>query len=61
MPENPISEYSDSATMEAFSLVNGTERSEDVALLPIIQRLIYDAESISMEASVWLTWTELAE
>lgn len=61
VPDNPITEYSTSVNMDAFSLVNGTAQSEDIALLPIIQRLIYSADSISMEARVWLTWAEGVE
>lgn len=61
IPDNPITEHSMSTTMDAFSLVNGTSRSEDIPLLPIIRRLIYADESISMEASVWLAWTKELE
>ena len=57
-PGNPISEYSDSASMDAYALVQGQSQSDSVPLLPIIQRLIYDTDSITMDASVWLTWTE---
>jgi len=58
VPDNIITDSSDTATMEALSLVSGQAQSEDISLLPIIQRLIYDAPSISMEANVWLTWTK---
>lgn len=58
VPDNPITEHSPSVNMDAFSLVNGTAQSESIALLPIIQRLIYAEDSITMDARVWLTWTE---
>lgn len=58
VPDNPITEHSTSVSMDAFSLINGTANSESIALLPIIQRLIYAEESISMEARVWLAWSK---
>lgn len=61
VPDNPITEHSMSGNMDAFSLINGTAESEEIDLLPIIQRLIYSADSISMEARVWLTWAEGVE
>jgi hypothetical protein len=39
-----------------FGIVEG-EADEEVPLLPAVQSLLYDAESIEVESRVWMTWT----
>ncbi|MBL7077046.1 MAG: hypothetical protein ISS31_06215 [Kiritimatiellae bacterium] len=41
---------------QVFGLVEGTAE-EDVPLLPAVQSLLYDADSIEIESRVWMTWT----
>jgi len=40
-----------------FGLLRG-EDSEDVDLLPAVQHLLYRAESIRIEETVWMPWTK---
>jgi hypothetical protein len=40
-----------------FGLIEAEEH-ETVKLLPAVQSLLYDAESIEVESRVWMTWTK---
>lgn len=40
-----------------FGLVKGSEK-EEVALWPVVRRLIYDADSVEVEGNTWLIWTK---
>jgi hypothetical protein len=40
-----------------FDLVHGREQSDRIELLPVVRRLLYDAEDIRITSDAWLTWT----
>jgi len=42
--------------ISVFGLLRGEDR-EDVALLPAVRHLLYNAESIRIEETVWMPWT----
>lgn len=53
--------YESEALLDSFRLVHGREESEDLPLFPVVRTLLYDAESIRLEADVWLTWARAIE
>lgn len=44
------------APVNQFGLI-GAKKSRSVDLLPAVQHLLYNADSIDVEANVWMTWT----
>ncbi len=57
VPGNAFSELRGSwSPISIFGLLRG-EDSEDVDLLPAVQHLLYRAESIRIEETVWMPWT----
>lgn len=57
VPGNAYSELRASANpISIFGLLRG-EDSEDVDLLPAVQHLLYRADSIRIEETVWMPWT----
>ena len=60
--DNPVNEaYESEALLDSFRIVHGREESEDIPLYPVVRTLLYDAESIRLEADVWLTWSRQIE
>lgn len=56
--DNVVSVMAESAfPQELLGLVNG-EASEDVLLMPIVRRLLYDSETVSLQGKAWMTWTK---
>jgi hypothetical protein len=57
LPDNPLTAL---ATREPmifeYRLVSGRARPRTVELLPVARHLLYDAESVTIEAEAWLTW-----
>lgn len=57
-PDNAVSALAKGALPEAmFGLVQG-EKTDRVALLPVLRDLIYRADEVEVRGSAWLTWTE---
>ncbi len=57
VPGNAFSELRASASpISIFGLLRG-EDNDDVDLLPAVQHLLYRAESIRIEETVWMPWT----
>jgi hypothetical protein len=40
-----------------FGLVQGLS-TRDVPLIPVVRSLLYDSDTINVESSAWMTWTE---
>lgn len=54
---HPIQDvYQSGLPQDAWQLVHDRESSDDVEILPVLRHLIYDADSISLEKEVWMTW-----
>lgn len=58
LPGNEISQLSDSSLLAGFDLVTAREHSEYIQLLPAVRHLLYDRESIRLEADACLAWTK---
>lgn len=57
VPGNAYSElHASESPISIFGLLRGQD-SEDVDLLPAVQHLLYRAESIRIEETVWMPWT----
>jgi hypothetical protein len=41
-----------------YHLVYGRSETRTIELLPVVRHLLYDAESIDIEADAWLVWTQ---
>jgi len=48
----------DPEVVDQFWLTCGRARSESVPLLPVIRALLYRADEITFDETVWLTWCE---
>ncbi len=58
LPTNNLSRLGMSTdNMDEFFLVRGY-KSDSCPTLPVIRKLVYDKDSISMESYAWLVWTE---
>ncbi|MBP7275867.1 MAG: hypothetical protein KBA51_06670 [Kiritimatiellae bacterium] len=61
-PGNPVSRAAmEDPMVDAFHLIRGTEQSDPVILIPIVRRLLYRADEITVEADatgVWLKGVE---
>ena len=61
LEEVPGNDFSDlrasPSPISIFNLLRG-EDSGDVNLLPAVQHLLYDAESITIHETVWMPWTK---
>ncbi len=60
-PGNEISAASDTAgLMNELYLTHGRESyNVDLALFPLIRHIVYGADTITLKADVWLTWTHI--
>ena len=60
VPTNHISALATTPVLiDEFYLTHGHIKSEPVPLLPVIRSLLYDAESIEVQADSWLVWTRV--
>jgi hypothetical protein len=55
VPDNQFSALKSSASMVDLQLVSGSD-SATVAVLPGVQHLLYDADTITVESRVWMPW-----
>jgi hypothetical protein len=56
VPDNPVLTLRDSpAPATQFGLLEGKD-SVTVPLLPVVQHLLYNADSIEIESKVWMPW-----
>jgi hypothetical protein len=55
---NPLTRMYAGDPLDTFGLVHGAAASRPVPLLPAARHLFYDAESITMEADVWMVRLE---
>lgn len=58
VPGNQVSALSSGSLLSGMHLVHGLERTEELPLSALEQHLIYGAESVRVEANVWLSWTK---
>lgn len=59
LPGNALSDLQGRRpVVDAFDLVHGQVRSERMELLPVVRRLLYDADDIQITADAWLTWMQ---
>ncbi len=59
VPGNPVTALATQVPMIfEYRLVSGRARPRTVPLLPIARHLLYDAESVTIEAESWQTWTQ---
>ena len=58
VPDNAVSELADSSLLAGFDLVSARERSEPIELLPAVRHLLYDSETIRLQADACLAWTK---
>lgn len=59
LPGNALSDLQGRRpVVDAFDFVHGQVRSERMELLPVVRRLLYDADDIQITADAWLTWTQ---
>lgn len=59
IPDNELSAMADPAgVLPGIHLVRGGHQSEPVPLLPVVRRLLYNADSITMEGEAYLVWTK---
>ena len=60
LPTNAVSALmSTTSTVSQMYLVHGHEQSAALPLLPVIRRLLYQADSIQIESDSWLSWTKI--
>ena len=59
VPGNRLSELQSlDPVVQGFDLVRGDETSPELELLPVVRRLLYDRDSIRIDAEAWMTWTQ---
>lgn len=58
LPDNEISQLANSSLLAGFDLVTARERSDTILLLPAVRHLLYDSDSIRLEADACLSWTK---
>lgn len=58
VPDNQISALSSGSLLSGMNLVHGHEKTEAIELFPLEQHLLYGADSVRVEADVWLSWTK---
>ena len=59
MPGNAFSDLRDrDPVVTGFDFVKGEAQSGAITLLPVVRRLLYNADSIRITSEAWLTWTQ---
>ena len=62
IPTNMISALHDTAGLIAgFDLVHGKDKSDDIPLYPVVRHLIYDSDTMQVDADAYLTWARHIE
>jgi hypothetical protein len=56
-PNNQLSALSGSPIVPSVGLVHGVADPVELPLVPIVRKLIYDADTIRVEADAWMVWT----
>ena len=57
-PNNAVTVIDGSAFPQfMFGLVQG-EKTETIALMPVISQMVYRADSVEVRGSAWMTWTK---
>ena len=58
VPDNQLSPMQASLNvLPAFALVHGHKESDSIPLYPVVRRLLYNRDSITVEGDAWLVWT----